>query len=311
MDSRMKSAFELEEGSHIVESNNQLETNEITNDDANLQDVISTKAELVRSACAMDKSSTLHFRDKIVIVTGASSGIGAQCAIAFAKCGATLTLVGRDVKRLQSVAEKCKEAKGITPLTINVDLTKHKSCELVVDTTVKIFRRMDVLVNCAGRATITSLFDNTMEHFDETFAINLKASYRLMQLALPHLKKTKGNIINIIGANFEKVRPGFLPYSISMAGLETLTKSAALELAPDGVRVNAIRPGITKTNFLHNLNIMGEDLEFAYARLAENTPSKRVIQPEEIAKMVIFVASDTCPSLTGAFIDIDGAASMS
>lgn len=246
----------------------------------------------------------MDFTEKVVIVTGASSGIGAATAILFANYGARVTLVGRNQQRLEAVTEKCKAAKGREMLSVQVDLTLSGSCESVVSQTVETFQRIDVLVNCAGKAVLTDLFDESMEVFDEIIRLNLRVPYLMMQLTLPHLLKTKGNIVNIVGAHWRRVRHGFIPFSIAKAGLDRLTKSAAVELAAQGIRVNSVQPGITRTNFICNLNVEEEMVNYFYSFLEDEMPNHGILEPEEVAKMIVFVASDKCPSLNGSSVGL-------
>lgn len=251
----------------------------------------------------------MDFAGKVAIVTGASSGIGAATAVLLATHGARVALVGRNERRLHATAAKCEAARGLQMLSVIADLLHDGSCETVVKKTVETFGRIDVLVNCAGKAILTSLFEDSMEAYDELFKLNLRVPYLLTQLALPHLVKTKGNIVNVIGAAM-RTKPGFLPYAMARDALERFSKSGAVELAAEGVRMNSVRPGITRTNFLSNFNIDEDVMESTYAYLAKDLPHKRIIEPEEIARMIVFVASDTCPNLNGTNLDVDGAASM-
>ncbi|KAL0859762.1 hypothetical protein ABMA27_010121 [Loxostege sticticalis] len=252
----------------------------------------------------------MDFAGKVVIVTGASSGIGAATAQLFASYGALLTIVGRNEARLLKIAEACEKEKGNKPVSVLLDLTTENSCEEVVRKTVETYKKLDILVNCAGKVILTSLFDNDMEAFDELMAINLRVPYKLTQLCLPHLKRSKGNIVNVFGAPMRS-RPGFIPFCMIRDALERFTKAGGLELAQEGVRMNAVRPGITRTNFLSNLNIDEENMEQAYKFISQVVPSEVIIEPDEIARMILFVASETCPNMNAANIVVDGAASLS
>lgn len=137
----------------------------------------------------------MDFTNKVVLVTGASSGIGAAAAKHFASHGATLSLVGRNEVRLLQVAKVCEDFKKIKPLCLLLDLTIDANCEEVVRKTVEHHKKINVLINCAGKVTITSLFDNNMEIFDELMHLNLRLPYKMVQLCLPHLKRTKGKQI--------------------------------------------------------------------------------------------------------------------
>ncbi|KAJ8708105.1 hypothetical protein PYW08_010471 [Mythimna loreyi] len=249
----------------------------------------------------------MDFTNKVVIVTGASSGIGAASAILFAKHGARLTLIGRDEERLKKTADKCQEANGLPPLCLRLDLTANGSCATVITKTVAQYQRIDVLVNCAAKMLMGSLFDDSIDTFDEMIDINLRVPYKLTYLALPYLVKTKGNIVNLHATKYTKVIHGFLPYTVTKAGLERFTRNAAVELASEGVRVNAVQPGLTRTNILTNLAMGEDEMQYVYDLLSNKM---KILDPEEVAKMVVFVASEVCPNLNGSDIGLNGASSF-
>lgn len=255
--------------------------------------------------------NNIDFTDKVIIVTGASSGIGAETAKLLAFYKAKLTLVGRDDARLTKVAEVCESRNGLPPLCLLLDLTVDHNCKLTVEKTVETYGRLDVLINCAGKIKVTSLFDHTIESFDEMMAINLRVPYLLTQLSLPHLLKSKGNVVNVGSSASKRHRPGFLGYNISKTGLNKLTRYAAAELASEGVRVNAISPGITRTNILDNLNINGDLMPYVYDAIAENLPQRTVIEPKEVAMLIALTASGMFPHLSGSNFVVDGASSTS
>lgn len=255
--------------------------------------------------------NTIDFTGKVVIVTGASSGIGAEIAKLLASYKAKLTLVGRDDARLMKVAQECENRNGLPSLCLLLDLTVDKNCKVTVDKTIETYGRLDVLINCAGKIKVTSLFDRTIELFDEMIAINLRVPYLLTQLSLPYLLKSKGNVVNIGSSLPKRHRPGFLAYKISKTGLDKFTKQAAAELASEGVRVNAISPGITRTNILENLNVNGDLMPLIYDAIAENLPQRTVIEPKEVAMLVVLTASNIFPHLNGSNFVVDGATSMS
>lgn len=247
----------------------------------------------------------INFTEKVVIVTGASSGIGAASAVLFAKYGAKLTLIGRDEERLKVTSDRCQQAHGLQPLCIKLDLTDNGACERAVKMTVERYGQIDVLVNSAGKLVLGSLFDNTIDTFDEMIDINLRVPYKMSHTALPFLVKTKGNVVNLASVQNSKTRHGFLPVSIAKCGLNKFTKLAAFELAAVGVRVNSVNPGLTRTNILSNLAMTDEEISTTYEGLSTDFNMK-VLEPEEIAKMVVFVASGVCPSLNGADVSMDG-----
>lgn len=251
----------------------------------------------------------IDFTGKVVIATGASSGIGAATAKLFAAHGALLTIIGRNETKLLATAKACEEAKGNKPLCLLLDLTAPNSCEEIVRKTVETFGRIDVLINCAGKLCCTSLFDNSMVIFDELIALNLRVPYNLTQQCLRHLIKTKGNIVNVFSAPM-RTRPGIMPCAMIRDALERFTKASAIELATEGVRMNAVRPGITRTNYFSNINFDEETMNDTYDLIAKTLPNRSVIEPVEIAKMILFTASDILPNLNASNLIVDGSASQ-
>lgn len=252
----------------------------------------------------------INLVDKVAIITGASSGIGAETAIAFSGYGAKLTLVGRHEGRLMNIAEKCTTLHHV-PLCLLLDLRKEDSCEKVINRTMETFGKIDIVVNCAGKIVLSSLHDRTMEGFDEVMNINFRVPFHLSQLALPHLIKTKGNIINIGSSLSKRFKPGFLPYIVTKSALALMAKHSAPELLTEGVRINTISPGLTRTDILSNLNIKDACLQkLEYERIAENVPNGQIIDPKEVANFICLIASDVFPGVNGAELLIDGTACM-
>ncbi|XP_026755937.3 oxidoreductase UcpA-like [Galleria mellonella] len=250
----------------------------------------------------------MDFTGKVALVTGGSSGIGAACAKLLAIHGAQVALIGRDEHRLNKIGEICHNAKGIPPLLLKLDLTEDGKCQEAVENTIQKFGRLDVLVNSAGKCEIGSLLDETTDVFDNLVKLNLGATYKMTHCALPHLIKTKGNVIVIAAMLYKKVRHGFVPFDVVNAGLTKFIKSAAVELATVGVRINAVNISVTRTNIMSNINIESpEERESAY-RVLESVSRIKILEPEEVARMVVFIASNMCPSMSGANVCIDSAA---
>lgn len=251
----------------------------------------------------------MDFTNKVVIVTGASSGIGAAAATLFAAYGALLTLVGRNENRLQKVASECKASRGNDHLCMALDLTQRGSCEAVIEKTVQIYGKVDVLVNSASKVTISSLHD-PIDVFDELMAINFRVPYKMTQLALPHLMKTKGNVVNVASSMTRRWKRGFLPYALSKNALERFSKLGAAELCCDGVRMNAVSPGITKANLLANLSMSKSCSEYIHTTLKDAFPNDIVIKPDEVAILICLAASDLFPNMNGSNLTVDGASCM-
>lgn len=253
------------------------------------------------------KKIKMSFENKVVIVTGASSGIGAAFATKFAEEGAKVVLVGRNKQKLKAVSEKC----GITgsKLVITADVTKEDDLRRIVDDTVRHFGQIDVLINNAGMNINTSIMsNNAMEIFDQVMATNLRSVVCLTHLASKYLIETKGNIINISSATARSVViPGYFSYCTSKAAIDHFTRTVASELASKGVRVNSINPGPVRTNFIANRDLNEKEEEARWAYMGELTSLKRVSSPEEIADIGLFIASDKAAAITGAaFVSDNG-----
>lgn len=239
----------------------------------------------------------MSFTNKVVLVTGASSGIGAATAKSFSKEGADVAMVGRNEAKLKKVAQECANI-GKSPLVIIADLAKDEDADRVIKETVEKYGKLDVLVNNAGLAIFGCLSDGkAVSAYDEIMRVNVRAVIQLTTLATPHLIKTKGNVVNIssvVGKMVLKV-PQYLSYAISKAAIDHFTRYAAVELASSGVRVNAVSPGPVRTDFLDNCGA-----SMTWDELGSYQPLKRVSEPEEIADIVLFLASDKAKGVTGS-----------
>ena len=247
----------------------------------------------------------IRFDDKVVVVTGATSGIGRASALLFASSGARLMLTGRNAEVLLELKDKIDKENN-TCETLAGDITDIDFRIRLIARTVEVFGRLDILVNAAGIIGSGTLENTSLETFDQMMDINVRSVFHLMQLALPHLVETSGNIVNVSSVTGFRAFPGILSYCVSKAGVDQLTRAAALELAPKNVRVNAINPGVVETN-LHKRSGMDET---AYAKFLEHSktthPLGRVGQPEEAAQLIAFLASDKAGWITGVTCSIDG-----
>ncbi|XP_047995176.1 3-oxoacyl-[acyl-carrier-protein] reductase FabG-like [Leguminivora glycinivorella] len=249
----------------------------------------------------------MSFTDKVAIVTGASSGIGAATAVALAKDGAKVVLVARNEAKLSQVAQQC-EQHDAKYLIIKADVSKDEEVKTIVEKTINKFGQIDVLVNNAGFGKNASILaENIMENFDHIMNTNLRAVVYLTHLAAPHLIKTKGNIVNISSVISLRIPSGdCLSYAVSKAGLDHFTRCVALDLSPHGVRVNCVNPGPVKTDVLANAGVQNPDMLFEYWK--SKTLLKRMGEPEEIADLILFLASDKARSITGStFVSDNGA----
>jgi len=247
----------------------------------------------------------MEFAGKVVFVTGATSGIGRRTALKFAENKTSVVAVGRNSQALAD-AENAIKSCGGQPLTIAADVTDETAMKKAVAQTIERFGRLDVLINAAGHISNGTIENTALTAWDEMMSVNLRAVFHLMQLATPHLIAAKGNIVNVSSVTGLRSFPGVLAYCVSKAGVDQLTRCAALELASKGVRVNAVNPGVVVTE-IHKRGGMDQT---AYTQFLEHSktthPLGRVGDPSEIADLILFLASDKARWITGATYSIDG-----
>jgi NAD(P)-dependent dehydrogenase (short-subunit alcohol dehydrogenase family) len=247
----------------------------------------------------------MSFSGKAVIVTGASSGIGRAAAEAFGREGASVLVVGRDEAALAESATAVRLAGG-RPVMCRADVTAPEAAEQITATALDAFGGIDVLVNAAGVIASGTLEATSDETWDTMMAVNARAPFRLMRAVAPQLVKRKGNVVNVSSVNGLRSFPGVLAYCVSKAAVDQLTRCAAIELAPLGVRVNAVNPGVTVTN-LHRRSGMDEAQYAAFLERSKTThPLGRPGRPDDVAALIVFLASDRAGWMTGETIPVDG-----
>ncbi len=247
------------------------------------------------------------FSAKVFIVTGASSGIGKATALMAAARGAKVSFAARRENELKALSASLP---GENVEVIGADVTNEEDRRRIVDRTLERFGGIDVLVNAAGIIAGGTIETTTLEQWDRMFDINIRSLFRLTQLALPSIIERKGNIVNLSSVTGIRAFPGVLSYCVSKAGVDQLTHCAALELGPKSVRINAVDPGVVITN-LHRTSGMDEE---AYGKFLEHSktthPIGRVGSPEEVADLILFLASDRAGWITGGSFSIDGGRSQ-
>lgn len=247
----------------------------------------------------------MSFANKSVIVTGASSGIGRAAARAFAREQASVLLVSRSEGSLAEVRDEISAAGG-RALAYAADITDEGAPSRIVSAAVEAFGGVDVLVNAAGVISTGTIENTTDAAWDGMMGINLRAPFRLIREAVPHLKARKGAVVNVSSVNGLRSFAGVLAYNVSKSAMDHLTRCSALEMAPHGVRVNAVNPGVTITN-LHRRGGMDETQYNAFlSRAKETHPLGRPGNPDEVAALILFLASENAGFMTGETIPIDG-----
>ena len=241
----------------------------------------------------------------VALVTGASSGIGAAIAIAFAEKGWSVMAAGRDEGRLEEVADVSDDIA-----TWAGDLASSEDCDELIADAIEEFGAIDCLINNAGILVRADIAETSDEDWRNTMTINLDVPFWLSRAALPHLITTEGSIINIAsdwGLNAADRAPA---YAASKGGLVLLTKSMARDHAGEGIRVNAICPGDVDTPMLTaEAKASGLDIDEYLEEAAEAIPSGRIADPEDVASLALFLAGASASHINGAAILVDGGAS--
>ncbi|XP_071978887.1 3-oxoacyl-[acyl-carrier-protein] reductase FabG-like isoform X2 [Engystomops pustulosus] len=253
-----------------------------------------------------DREQMISLRGKVCLVTGASSGIGASTALLFARLGARLALSGRNEEKLQETSQGCEEICKEKPLLVPGDLTDEARVRGMVEQTVAHYGQLDVLVNNGGILSMGSIETTTLEDYDRVMNVNVRSLFHLTHLAVPHLIKTKGNIVNVSSVNGQRSFPGVLAYCVSKSAVDQLTRCAALELASKQVRVNAVCPGVIVTELQRRAGLDEEQYSQFLQRCQQTHALGRPGTVEEVAQTIAFLASDAASFITGVTMPVDG-----
>ncbi len=238
----------------------------------------------------------------VVLVTGASSGIGAATAIAFAEAGWSVMAAGRDEGRLEEVADVSEDIS-----TWAGELEESEDCDELVAETVDEFGSIDCLVNAAGVLLRGNAEESSDDIWRDTLAINLDVPFYLSRAALPYLLQTEGSIVNVASHWGLKAGPRAVAYCASKGGLIMMTRAMARDHAADGLRINAVCPGGVDTPMLvSEIEEEDGDVDAFLEAVASKSPNGRIATPEDIAGLVLFLASDAASHITGTAIPIDG-----
>lgn len=244
----------------------------------------------------------MRLKDKIAIITGASRGIGRATAILFAHEGAKVVI---NFKTNKGEAEKVLEIVGKdNALLVQADITLESEVKKLVTETINRFGRVDILINNAGEIVRPGDWKTNIETWDKTLDVNLKSAWLMIREAAPIMQQHKsGSIVNLTSTVGLLGSQYVLPYSCAKNGIVALTKSLAKELAPV-IRVNAVAPSNVMTDMTKGA---GDEL---IERMKQNTPLKRIADPDELAKAILFLASDDASYITGETLVVDGGYSL-
>jgi len=245
----------------------------------------------------------LRLKDKVAIVTGSSKGIGAGIAKAFAKAGAKVVVNYSKNKESAAQVVNSITINGGTAIAIQADISKFTDIQKLFKATNDAFGQLDILVNNAGVFKIELLEGITEESFHLQVNTHLMAPILSIQQAVKMFGVNGGSIINISSTVSQNPLPGFMVYSAAKAGIDNVTRVLAKELGPKKIRINVIAPGITETEGNYEMGILGGDTE---KQMVPLTPLGRLGQPNDIAKVAVFLASDEAGWITGERITVSG-----
>ena len=245
-----------------------------------------------------------RFEDKVVIVTGAASGIGEATARRFSAEGAKVVLVDRQREALEKVAGELPSDRTLAHVA---DVSNSRAVDDMVASTVKRFGRLDVLVNNAGVHEGGDPSELTDEQWRKVMATDADGVFFGCRAAIPHLEKTKGSIVNTASVSGTGGDWSMSPYNAAKGAVVKLTRALAMDLGKKGVRVNSVCPSLTRTGMTTD---MMDDKELL-SKFAERIPLGRVCEPQEVAAVIAFLASDDASFMTGANVAVDGGVSAS
>jgi NAD(P)-dependent dehydrogenase (short-subunit alcohol dehydrogenase family) len=244
-----------------------------------------------------------RFKDKVVLVTGGTAGIGRATVEAFAKEGARIVVTGRTASSGEDFVTRLR-AQGVQAMFVAGDTCREDDVKSWVAAAIKEFGRLDVAINNAGvEGMLGPITEQTVENFDYVFCANVKGLLLALKHEIPALVKPGGTIVNVSSIVGDVGMAGASVYAASKHAVNGFTRTAALETAQLGVRVNAVAPGGVLTPMTERFTSGNKEVQAAFAK---THPIARLAQPEEIAAIILFLASDDAKFITGSVLLADG-----
>jgi meso-butanediol dehydrogenase/(S,S)-butanediol dehydrogenase/diacetyl reductase len=248
----------------------------------------------------------MRFADKVCIVTGGSSGIGRATSAAFASEGARVVVVARESARLEETVAEIT-AKGGRALALPTDVADSGAVRRLVDRTLEAFGRIDVLVNNAGHGIPGTVVDTEEEGWNRLIDVNLKSVYLACKYAIPAMVRQGGGaVVNVASVCASVGLRNRAAYCASKGGMVALTKAMALDHVGENIRINSVSPGTVETDYHTRMIAASPDPEAFRRYLKDRQPILRMGRPEEIAKAILFLASDDCGFAVGTDLIVDG-----
>ena len=248
-------------------------------------------------------------KNKVAIVTGSSKGIGEGIARIFRREGAKVVILCRNESQGKKMADELGAAQG-QALFVRTDVTQSQDIQDMINQTVKTFGQLDILVNNAGYHLSKNAEETSEEDWEFIQNTNLRSTFLCSKYAIPHLRKTRGNIINISSMVGLVGQPNAAAYSATKGGQIAMTKNMAIDFAPDGIRVNVICPGWIATPLVEDWFSQQKDPDAARKYIFGQHPLGRIGTIEECGYLAAFLASDEAAFITGTVIDIDGGVTL-
>jgi len=250
-------------------------------------------------------TTTNDFADRVVIVTGGASGMGAASVQEFVRRGAVVAIVDRNAEGAMAIADACASF-GHRPMVITGDIAQSEFCNNVVDEVISTHGRIDVLVNAAGTIHRADALGTNDDDWQRVMSVNVDGMFYLCRAALPAMIKRQSGCIVNFGSIWGGVgSAGSTAYCVSKGAVHQLTRALALDHVEQGIRVNAVAPGEVNTPMLSSMRSAPPSPEDLQALADATIPMKRLADPSEIAKVVVFLASDAASYMTGEIVHVD------